>query len=123
LLYFDLALSFLALFSLCIFLTLKAQLHSALAPLVSLASISIWFTIAGVLDVLKPAGWVLYLVLYALGIGTVASCHKKEDIKKLATPGAIVFWILAVFFAVIFPSASRCSASLTSSAFGEPLLK
>ena len=34
--YFDLVLSFTALFGLCAFLTLKARLHSALAPLAAL---------------------------------------------------------------------------------------
>ncbi len=101
-LYFDLVLSLGALFLLCAFFTLKAGLHSALAPLVSLSCISSWFAVAGVADLLKPAGWVLYLVCLGLGIWAFWGCREKARWKQLISPGAMVFWVLAVFFAVYF---------------------
>ena len=65
-LYFDLVLSLTALLGLCAFFTLCARLHSALAPLTALACVSTWFTLAGVLDVLKPAGWAGYVLCWGL---------------------------------------------------------
>ena len=101
-LYFDLVLSLGALFLLSAFFTLKVRLHSALAPLVSLSCISIWFALAGVADVLKPAGWVLYLLCLGLGVWALASCRDRKEYKRLVSPGSVFFWGMAVFFAVYF---------------------
>ena len=101
-LYFDLVLSLTALLGLCAFFTLCARLHSALAPLTALACVSTWFTLAGVLDVLKPAGWAGYVLCWGLGAFALARHAKKEELKKLLTPGAVLFWALALTFAVYF---------------------
>lgn len=98
--YFDLVLSFTALFGLCAFLTLKARLHSALAPLAALGITSIWFTLAGVADLLVAGGWVFYLA--AWGLGVFALVTKRSEARRLLSPGAVVFWGLAVSFAVYF---------------------
>ena len=98
--YFDLVLSFTALFGLCAFLTLKARLHSALAPLAALGITSIWFTLAGVADLLVAGGWVFYLAAWGLGI--FALVDKRSEARRLLSPGAVVFWGLAVSFAVYF---------------------
>ncbi len=98
--YFDLVLSLSALFGLCAFLTLSARLHSALAPLAALGFISVWFTLAGVADLLIPAGWLGYLACWGLGI--FALVRHKNEAKRLLSPGALVFWGLAVSFAVYF---------------------
>lgn len=98
--YFDLVLSFTALFGLCAFLTLKARLHSALAPLAALGITSIWFTLAGVADLLVAGGWVFYLAAWGLGIFALVT--KRSEARRLLSPGAVVFWGLAVSFAVYF---------------------
>ena len=101
--YFDLILSFSALFGLGAFFTLKTRLHSALAPLVSLSCISIWFALAGVLDCLVPAGWAAYLTCWTLGIWALSTGHKTPgSYRRLVSPGSVMFWGLAVFFAVYF---------------------
>ena len=82
--------------------TLCARLHSALAPLAALACVSTWFTLAGVLDVLKPAGWAGYVLCWGLGAFALSRHAKKEELKKLLTPGAVLFWALALTFAVYF---------------------
>ena len=98
--YFDLVLSFSALFGLCAFLTLKARLHSALAPLVALSLVSTWFTLAGIADVLRIAGAVGYGVCWALGAWALAG--GRAQYKRLVSPGALVFWGLAAAFCVYF---------------------
>ncbi len=98
--YFDLVLSFTALFGLCAFLTLKARLHSALAPLAALGITGIWFTLAGVADLLVAGGWVFYLAAWGLGIFALVT--KRSQARRLLSPGAVVFWGLAVSFAVYF---------------------
>lgn len=98
--YFDLVLSFTALFGLCAFLTLKARLHSALAPLAALGITGIWFTLAGVADLLVAGGWVFYLAAWGLGIFALVT--KRSQARRLLSPGAVVFWGLAISFAVYF---------------------
>ena len=98
--YFDLVLSFTALFGLCAFLTLKARLHSALAPLAALGITGIWFTLAGVADLLVAGGWVFYLAAWGLGIFALVT--KRSEARRLLSPGAVVFWGLAISFAVYF---------------------
>ena len=98
--YFDLVLSFTALFGLCAFLTLKARLHSALAPLAALGITGIWFTLVGVADLLVAGGWVFYLA--AWGLGAFALVQKRNEARRLLSPGAVVFWGLAISFAVYF---------------------
>lgn len=98
--YFDLVISLLALFGLCAFFTLSGKLHSALAPLVSISCIGIWFTLAGIWDVLVPGGYLAYVLCYGLGIFALAK-HWKEK-ARLLSPGAVLFWMLAVSFAVYF---------------------
>ena len=98
--YFNLVLSFTALFGLCAFLTLKARLHSALAPLTALGITGIWFTLAGVADLLVAGGWVFYLAAWGLGIFALVT--KRSEARRLLSPGAVVFWGLAVSFAVYF---------------------
>ena len=98
--YFDLVLSFTALFGLCAFLTLQTRLHSALAPLTALGIVGVWFTLAGVADLLVAGGWVFYLA--AWGLGVFALARKRNEARRLLSPGAVVFWALAVSFAVYF---------------------
>ena len=98
--YFDLALSLFALFGLCAFFTLNTKLHSALAPLLALGCVSIWFTLFGVADLLVVGGWLGYAVCYALGI--FAIWRHKSEWKKLLSPGSVLFWGLAISFAVYF---------------------
>lgn len=98
--YFDLALSLSALFGLCAFFTLNTKLHSALAPLLALGCVSIWFTLFGIADLLVAGGWLGYVLCCALGIFAIWR-HKKQW-KKLLSPGSVLFWGLAVSFAVYF---------------------
>lgn len=101
-LYFDLVLSFSALLCLCAFFTLCTKLHSALAPLVALSCVSSWFTLAGVADLLKPLGWLGYALCWGLGAWAFARHGTKGELKRLLSPGAVLFWALGVTFAVYF---------------------
>lgn len=101
-LYFDLVLSFTALFGLCAFFTLCCKLHSALAPLAALACLSTWFTLAGTAGLLRPGGWLAYAACWGLGLWALARHPQKAELQKLASPGAVLFWALAATFAVYF---------------------
>lgn len=98
----DLIASLGALFGLCLFANQKLRIHSALAPLVCLSVISIWFTLAGVLDVMRPAGWLLYTAAYALGGWALWQGCKQKTLRQQFSCGSLLFWGLAVFFAVYF---------------------
>ena len=96
-----------ALFLLCAFLTLKAGLHSALAPLTAIGIMVTWMTLCGVLDVLLPGMWVLCLGSAALGVWALLPLPNKKtgklpDYRALFTPGAVLFWALCAAFAVYF---------------------
>ena len=95
------------LFFLCAFLTLKAGLHSALAPLTAISILAAWMTLCSVLDLLLPGMWVLYIACTALGVWALLPLKNKKtgkmpDYKALFTPGAVLFWGLCAAFAVYF---------------------
>lgn len=98
----DILVSFGALALLCAFLTLRCRLHSALAPLAALGIISLWLTIAGMAGLLAPAVWLLLAASAALGVWALASRGKQGGWRALFSPGAALFWALAVSFAVYF---------------------
>lgn len=114
--YLDVACSLAALFLLCAFLTLKCRLSSALAPLAALSLVSLVLTLAGVADLLYPAAWLLYAACLVLGVwalaprpgktapgqGNGALERARPDYAALLTPGSILFWSMAVCFAVYF---------------------
>lgn len=99
--------SLLALFGLGAFLTLRCRLPGALAPLGGLALVSLWFTLAGMAGVLRPAGWVLLAL--GFGLGAVAflpakngPAGLKNKLGEIFTPGAALFWGLTLAFLVYF---------------------
>ena len=93
-----------ALFLLCAFLTLKAGLHSALAPLTALSLIVTWLTFCGVADLLLPGMWVLLAACAVLGAGALlpGKGGARPDFRALFTPGAALFWGLCLACAVYF---------------------
>ncbi|MDD4850239.1 MAG: hypothetical protein PHO10_06010 [Gemmiger sp.] len=109
-----------ALFLLCAFLTLKARLPSALAPLTALSAIVLWLTLCSVVDLLLPGICLLYAACLGLGIwallpakagaakktanGLVAAGlpGKTGSFRALFTPGAVLFWLLCLAFAIYF---------------------
>lgn len=98
----DIFVSFAALALLCAFFTLRCRLHSALAPLAALGCISLWLTLAGMAGLLLPAAWVLLAASALLGGWALATRAKSGGWRLLFTPGAALFWGLALSFAVYF---------------------
>ena len=91
------------LFLFCAFLTLRCGLHSALAPLTALGCAAAWLTAAGMGDWLFPGMVVLYLAFVGLGIwALLPRGGKRPDLRKLLTPGALLFWGMSAAFAVYF---------------------
>ena len=100
----DIFVSFLALFSLCAALTLRGRVHSALAPLTALGCITLWLTGAGVAGLLMPGMIVCLAVCFGLGVWAVWPRKNRPapDFKQLFTPGSMLFWGMALLFAVYF---------------------
>ena len=98
--YFDVALALLCLMGLCVFFGLVCRVHSALSPLVSLCAVSLVLAGAGVADLLRPAVFAVYGAGFALGI--YALWKHRAGWRSLITPGAVLFWVMALAFAVYF---------------------
>ena len=96
----DILLCVLAVFGLCAALTLWAKVPSGIAPLVALSTAGIWFTVAGVYDILLGAGWLFYLGCW--GVGAVALFRQRKHWRKLVSCGSVLFWMLSAAFAVYF---------------------
>ena len=98
-----------ALFLFCAFLTLRCGLHSALAPLTALSAAVLWLTLWGMAGPLLAGAWILFAAFAVLGIWALwPRKGAKPDYKKLASPGAVLFWgigevflAIATFFAVL----------------------
>ena len=91
-----------ALFLLCACLTLRGGLHSALAPLCALGLVVAWLTAAAIADVLLPGIILLYLACLAAGVWALLPVGRRQGLSTLITPGAVLFWGLALGFAVYF---------------------
>ena len=100
----DIIVSFLALFCLCAFFTLRCRIHSALAPLVSIGCITLWLTFAGIAGLLLPGMIVCLAVCFGLGIWALVPRKNgpAPAYRQLWTPGAALFWGMALLFAVYF---------------------
>ena len=109
----DLFIALLAVFGACAWLTLRAKLPAALAPLCVLSSAAMLLTFAGMAGVLRPAALVLYAVCFAAGgwalwralrpaAGDTLCGRWCRLTAELFTPGAVTFWLLTLSFAVYF---------------------
>ncbi|MGN0651968.1 MAG: hypothetical protein ACI4KN_03100, partial [Gemmiger sp.] len=73
------------------------------APLTALGCAAAWLTAAGMGDWLFPGMVVLYLAFVGLGIwALLPRGGKRPDLRKLLTPGALLFWGMSAAFAVYF---------------------
>lgn len=91
------------LFLFCAFLTLKCNLHAALAPLTALGIAVAWLTAAGMANLLLPGTVLLWAVFAGSGVWALVP-HKgqRPAYRRLVTPGAVLFWGMALAFAVYF---------------------
>ena len=92
-----------ALFCGCAVLTLKCRVPASVAPLTALSAIVAVLTLAAMAGVLYPAAWLLYLLCLAGGVWVAASCRGSTGAaQRLFTPGSVLFWGMALAFAVYF---------------------
>ena len=87
----------------CAFLTLKCNLHAALALLTALGIAVAWLTAAGMANLLLPGTVLLWAVFAGSGVWALVP-HKgqRPAYRRLVTPGAVLFWGIALAFAVYF---------------------
>lgn len=93
----------LALFCACAVLTLKCRVPAAVAPLTALSLIVAVLTLAAMAGALYPAAWALYALCLAGGVWLIVT--RKTHVgaaQKLFTPGGVLFWGMALAFAVYF---------------------
>lgn len=91
------------LFLFCAFLTLKCNLHAALAPLTALGIAVAWLTAAGMANLLLPGTVLLWAAFAGSGVWALVP-HKgqRPAYRRLVAPGAVLFWGMALAFAVYF---------------------
>lgn len=93
-----------ALFGMSAVLTRRGGLNSAAAPLAALALTELVLLAAGLLGVLRPAGFVLAALGLLGGVAEIVLAKKKRDICPLAAalenPAAKLFWAVALALAV-----------------------
>ena len=91
------------LFLFCAFLTLKCNLHAALAPLSALGIAVAWLTAAGMANLLLPGTVLLWAVFAGSGVWALVPHKGQRPVyRSLVTPGAVLFWGMALAFAVYF---------------------
>ena len=93
-----------ALFCGCAVLTLKCRVPASVAPLTALSAIVAVLTLASNgRAFVYPAAWLLYLLCLAGGVWVAASCRGSTGAaQRLFTPGSVLFWGMALAFAVYF---------------------
>lgn len=110
---FDVVLALAALWLLGAFLTLRCGLHAALSPLCALSLYAALLTFGGIAGMLRPTAILLYAASAMLGAwalwrerkpakAAVPGAVKQSLLSRLMPPGAAVFWLLALSFAVCF---------------------
>ncbi len=110
--YVDILIALAAVFLLGAFFTLKGRLHAALAPLCVLALYSTALTLGGIAHLLRPTALLLYALSFGLGLWAIGSEllarryrlaeAQRALVQRLLPPGALVFWILTISFALYF---------------------
>ena len=109
------------------FLTLKCGLHSALAPLVSLAVAVFWLTLWGMAGPLLAGAWLLYLLLkdrvqsvfYLLVLVGAFAATYSEIAAKIAKTPATLFLLPALIPLVPGGSAYYAMLGLVQNRFDD----
>lgn len=93
--------SFAALVALCVAFCGIKGVPGGAAPLLAISTIMVYFSLAGVLGVLLPAGWLFYLVC-AAGAALALARQRGRAMAKLRHPGLWLFWLFALVLLVYF---------------------
>lgn len=94
-------LAFVSVLAVCVFLVLKCKIPAGFAPIVVLSMAALWFSAAGMLDVLWAGGLVWFLVCGAALVFALAYKPKQNEYKKLLSPAFLLF-ALAGLCAVLY---------------------
>lgn len=100
-------LSLAALAGFAVLLVRRGRLAAPLAPFTALCGTMIWFSLGGMLGVLRAAGWAYFILAAAVWATCLVVRPDEEARAALRAPGFAAFWVLAagilVFFAVKNP--------------------
>lgn len=104
------AIALLAWLALCVFLQGSAKVKASLTPLLALCITMLYFSLAGVLQVLWPAGLLFYLLAFGL-CGFTLVKQGVKTLHNMLTPGFLVFAVgcvlLLAHFAIKTPMFSE----------------
>ena len=85
-----------------LFLSRKTSAPAEFIPILTISSIICILFVAGLLNVLPHAAWVLLLAGIAALVGGLVQTGRKAALRQLVTPGTVLFFILIIVFAVLF---------------------
>lgn len=97
----DVFVSLLALLGLCLFFVGPGRVKGGAAPFLAVSCAMLWFTLFGMLGLLALGGWLFYGLCAGLG-GLALWRGRGGLIKRLATPGFLLFCGLSLVLLVYF---------------------
>ena len=80
----------------------RTALPAPLAPFTVLCALMLWFSAAGMLGVLVPAGWVFFALSAGAWALALVPAGRKNALSALAEPGFAAFWVLAAALILFF---------------------
>ena len=95
-------LSLAALAGWALLLARRTALPAPLAPFTALCAVMLWFSAAGMLGVLVPAGWAFFALSAGAWALAFAPMGRKTPLAEIAGPGFVAFWVLAAALILFF---------------------
>lgn len=95
-------LSLAALAGWALLLARRTALPAPLAPFTALCALMLWFSAAGMLGVLVPAGWAFFALSAGAWALALVPGGRKSAFSALAEPGFAAFWVLAAALILFF---------------------
>lgn len=87
---------------LCAFLARCLELDPGLLALPVIGAAALWLCLGGMAGLLRPAGWLFYLGAAALAVFLAAKRELLPTLRRLLTPGFLVFFLASAFFLALF---------------------
>lgn len=95
-------LSLAALAGFAVLMVRRTALPAPLAPFAALCATMLWFSAAGMLGVLVPAGWAYFALAAAAWVLSVRPAGAKQPAAALGAPGFAAFFVLAALLLAFF---------------------
>ena len=80
----------------------RTSLPAALAPFAAVCLVMVWLSAGGMLGLLVPAGWALFVLAAIAWALALAPAGAKKPLAALAEPGFLGFFVLAALLTAFF---------------------